>query len=267
MSRPERARTELSVNVDHVATVRQARGGKEPDPIEAAILALDAGASGITVHLREDRRHIQDEDVTRLRALRRGVMNLEMGLTDEMLGIALRVKPERATLVPEKRQELTTEGGLDLGRHAGRIRDGCARLQAAGIEVSLFLDPGLDTIRAAADTGATIVEIHTGAYANAEGSASRRLELQRIQAAALELTKLGIAPHAGHGLNVENVRLLLEIHPFAELAIGHSIISRALFVGMRAAVREMIGALSVKQAQERGSPKKNKKKVEERRRF
>ena len=185
--------TELSVNVDHVATLRQARRGVEPDPIEAAIQALDAGADGITVHLREDRRHIQDQDVTRLRALRRGVMNLEMALTDEMVGIALHVKPERATLVPEKRQELTTEGGLDLSRHGARIREGCARLQGAGIEVSLFLDPDPATIEQAPATGATIVEIHTGAYANAKGPAVGK-ELQRIRAAARDLTRLGIAP-------------------------------------------------------------------------
>jgi len=234
--------TELSVNVDHVATLRQARGGTEPDPIETAILALDAGASGITVHLREDRRHIQDEDVARMRALRRGVMNLEMALTDEMVGIALQVKPERATLVPEKRQELTTEGGLDLKHNGPRIREGCARLEGAGIEVSLFLDPDPVTIQAAPATGATIVEIHTGAYANAKGAAVDR-ELQRIHAAARELTRLGIAPHAGHGLNVANVRPLLRLHPFGELAIGHSIISRAVLVGMKQAVREMLDAI------------------------
>ena len=235
--------TELSVNVDHVATLRQARGGTEPDPIEAAKLALDAGASGITVHLREDRRHVQDEDVTRLRTLRRGVMNLEMALTDEMLGIALRVKPERATLVPEKRQELTTEGGLDLKRHGARVRDDCARLEEAGIAVSLFLDPDHETIQTAAGTGATIVEIHTGAYANAGRTSAAKRELQRIRAAALELERLGIQPHAGHGLSVENVGPLLEIYPFAELAIGHSIISRAILVGMKQAVREMLDAL------------------------
>jgi len=237
--------TELSVNIDHVATLRQARGGTEPDPIEAAISALDAGASGVTVHLREDRRHIQDDDVTRLRALRRGVMNLEMALTDEMVGIALRVKPERATLVPEKRQELTTEGGLDLKRQESRIRDGCARLQDSGIEVSLFLDPDPATIQAVPQTGATIVEIHTGAYANAKGAAVDK-ELQRIRAAAQELTRLGIAPHAGHGLSVRNVPPLLQAHPFGELAIGHSIISRAVLIGMKAAVREMLDALKTR---------------------
>jgi pyridoxine 5-phosphate synthase len=234
---------ELSVNVDHVATLRQARGGREPDPVEAAVAALDAGASGITVHLREDRRHIQDDDVTRLRALRHGVLNLEMALTDEMLRIAAQLKPDRATLVPEKRRELTTEGGLDLKALGTRVRDGCARLREAGITVSLFLDPDPDTIEAARDAGATIVEIHTGAYANAWGTPGGQKELQRIVDAAIQLKRLGITAHAGHGLNVENVRPLLGSHPFQELSIGHSIISRAVIVGMKEAVREMTEAL------------------------
>lgn len=235
--------TELSVNVDHVATLRQARGGREPDPVEAAVRALDAGASGVTVHLREDRRHIQDDDVTRLRALRRGALNLEMALTEEMVRIAVDLKPERATLVPERRQELTTEGGLDLRRRADSVREGCARLKQAGITVSLFLDPDPETIEAAQGTGAGIVEIHTGAYANAWGTAAAEQELARIRAAALQLERLKIAPHAGHGLNVENVRPLLKIYPFPEMSIGHSIISRAVLVGMAQAVREMMEAL------------------------
>jgi pyridoxine 5-phosphate synthase len=235
--------TELSVNVDHVATLRQARGGKEPDPVEAAVQALDAGASGITMHLREDRRHIQDEDLTRMRALHRGILNLEMALTDEMVGIAIRVKPERATLVPERRQELTTEGGLDLKRDPRRIREGCERLREAGIVVSLFLDPDPDTIQAAHDMGVEIVEIHTGAYANAWGTKTADREAERIRAAADQLTRLGISPHAGHGLTVKNVGPLLKLHPFHEMSIGHSIISRALIVGMQEAVREMIEAL------------------------
>jgi pyridoxine 5-phosphate synthase len=235
--------TELSVNVDHVATLRQARGGREPDPVEAAVQALDAGASGITIHLREDRRHIQDDDLTRMRALRRGVLNLEMALTEEMLRIATEVKPERATLVPERRQELTTEGGLDLKRDPGRVREGCARLREAGIAVSLFLDPDPDTIAAAPATGAKIVEIHTGAYANAWGTKTADREAARVGAAAAELARLGIAPHAGHGLNVRNVGALLKLHPFGEMSIGHSIVSRAVIVGMNQAVREMIAAL------------------------
>ena len=237
-------RTELSVNVDHVATLRQARGGREPDPVEAAVAALEAGASGITVHLREDRRHIQDDDLTRLRALRRGVLNLEMAITPEMLRIAAAVKPERATFVPERRQELTTEGGLDLRRYAAEVKESCARLRGAGIAVSLFLDPDPATIEAAGKTGADIVEIHTGAYANSWGTRATDAELRRIHAAATALESLAITPHAGHGLSVENVGRLLATHRFAELSIGHSLVSRALLVGMTSAVREMIEAIS-----------------------
>jgi len=236
--------TELSVNVDHVATLRQARGGREPDPVEAAVAALEAGASGITVHLREDRRHIQDGDVTRLRELRRGVLNLEMAITPEMLRIAAAVKPERATFVPERRQELTTEGGLDLRRYAAEVKEACARLKGAGIAVSLFLDPDPETIEAAGRAGADIVEIHTGAYANAWGSPAAEAELRRIDTAASRLEGLGIKPHAGHGLNVTNVGRLLATHRLGELSIGHSIVSRAVLVGMKAAVREMIEAIS-----------------------
>lgn len=235
--------TELSVNVDHIATLRQARGAREPDPVEAAVEALEAGAAGITVHLREDRRHIQDDDVIRLRALRRGELNLEMAITPEMLGIAERVKPERATFVPEKRLELTTEGGLDLLRYEREVRDACARLGRSGITISLFLDPEPAIIEAAGSTGARIVEIHTGAYANAWGTPALEAELQRIQAAARRLHELGIQPHAGHGLNVRNVGRLLQTHPFSELSIGHSIVSRAVITGMRQAVREMIQAI------------------------
>jgi len=234
---------ELSVNVDHIATLRQARGGVEPDPAEAAAQALEGGAAGITVHLREDRRHIQDRDVERIRALRRGEFNLEMALTEEMLSIALTVKPERATLVPEKRQELTTEGGLDLRRYLPQVRDGCSRLRGAGIPVSLFLDPEPETIAMARETGCTIVEIHTGAYANAFGTPKEDEERRRIVTAARDLERLGIRPHTGHGLNVANVKPLLREYPFHEMSIGHSIVSRAVFVGMKDAVREMVDAL------------------------
>ena len=235
--------TELSVNVDHVATLRQARGGLEPDPAQAAVEALDGGASGITIHLREDRRHIQDEDLARIRALRRGVLNLEMAITPEMLRIAREVKPERATFVPERRQELTTEGGLDLKRYAGEVKDACASLAAAGITVSLFLDPDPAIIEAAGSTGATIVEIHTGAYANSWGGPANDAELRRIQTAATTLERMGIKPHAGHGLNTANVGRLLQAYRFGELSIGHSIVSRAVIVGMKSAVREMIEAI------------------------
>jgi len=235
--------TELSVNVDHVATLRQARGGHEPDPVDAAAVALDAGAAGITVHLREDRRHIQTDDLRRLRALARGVLNLEMALTEEMLSIAEAVKPDRVTLVPEKRQELTTEGGLDLARHAAAVAKGCARLLRAGIPVSLFLDPDPEIVAGASETGAQIVELHTGPYANAWGTSAMQQELARLCAAAKTLERAGVTPHAGHGLNVANVGALLREYRFPEMSIGHSIVARALLVGMDEAVREMLDAL------------------------
>ena len=233
----------MSVNVDHVATLRQARGGREPDPVRAAVLALDAGASGITVHLREDRRHIQDDDLRRLRALRRGVLNLEMALTEEMLSIAEAVRPDRATLVPEKRVELTTEGGLDLVRHADSVKRGCDRLKRAQISVSLFLDPDPETIALARATGAVYVELHTGRYANASDSGSAEAEIDRLEKAARFLEREGLKAHAGHGLTTTNVGALLRRYRFGEASIGHSIISRAVEVGMTEAVREMLEAL------------------------
>ena len=234
---------ELSVNVDHVATLRQARGGVEPDPARAAVLALEAGAAGITIHLREDRRHIQDHDLRRIRALRSGVLNLEMALTPEMIGIALDVLPERATLVPERREELTTEGGLDLRRHREQSKPAALKFQAAGIALSLFLDPDEETVALARECGATIVEIHTGAYANATTAAALERELARIERAARLLDEAGVNVHAGHGLNVSNVGALLRRYPFTELSIGHHIVSRAVEVGMSAAVREMLAAI------------------------
>ncbi|MGE5176981.1 MAG: pyridoxine 5'-phosphate synthase [Hyphomicrobiales bacterium] len=234
----------LSVNVDHVATLRQARGGVEPDPIRAAVLALDAGASGITVHLREDRRHAQDDDLERLRALRRGELNMEMAVTEEMIGIALRLRPERATFVPERRAELTTEGGLDLRVHRDAVREAASRLEGAGIAVSLFLDPGPEIVALAKECGASIVEIHTGAYANARAASAIERELTRIEEAARRLRDQGVATHAGHGLTTANVAALLRRHPFRELSIGHHIIARAVEVGMSAAVREMLAAIA-----------------------
>ncbi len=236
-------KTELSVNVDHVATLRQARGGTEPDPVRAAELALRAGASGITIHLREDRRHIQDEDLRRMRALEGCELNLEMALTDEMIGIAVAVKPDRATLVPERRAELTTEGGLDLRRGEDAIAAGCARLRGAGIVVSLFLNPDVEIADAARRAGATIVEIHTGAYSNARGADHVERELERIERAARAFGSAGLTPHAGHGLTVGNVRPLLGRYRFGELSIGHSIVARALEVGFTRAVHEMIAAI------------------------
>ena len=236
--------TELSVNVDHVATLRQARGGDEPDPARAAVLALDAGAAGITIHLREDRRHIQDRDLEALRALRRGVLNLEMALTDEMIGIAIAARPERVTLVPERRAELTTEGGLDLRRDPKRLNEGCARLVHAGLPLSLFLDPDPDIAGIARDTGATLVEIHTGHYANARGADSVEREMERIERAARAFEAAGLRVHAGHGLNTTNVGPLLTRYRFGEMSIGHHIISRAVEIGMTRAVREMLAALA-----------------------
>ena len=235
--------TELSVNVDHVATLRQARGGDEPDPARAAVLALDAGAAGITVHLREDRRHIQDRDLEAIRALRRGDLNLEMALTDEMVQIAIATRPERVTLVPEKRAELTTEGGLDLHRDPKRLEKECARLVQAGLTISLFLDPDPEIAQLARDTGASIVEIHTGHYANARGADSVERELQRVAQAAKAFEAAGLKVHAGHGLNTTNVGPLLKRYRFGEMSIGHHIMSRAIEIGMTRAVHEMIEAL------------------------
>ena len=237
-------KTELSVNVDHVATLRQARGGDKPDPARAATLALDAGAAGITVHLREDRRHIQDHDLEGIRALGRGVLNLEMALTEEMVDIALRIRPDRATLVPERRAELTTEGGLDLRALETRMARGCAKLVSAGIPLSLFLDPVEDFAEPATRLGASIIEIHTGHYANARGADAIERELDRIGRAARRFQEFGIRPHAGHGLNPANVRELLRRFPFGELSIGHAIIARAIELGMGEAVREMIRAIN-----------------------
>lgn len=233
----------LSVNVDHVATLRQARGGTEPDPVRAAALALEAGAAGITVHLREDRRHIQDEDVRRLRAMRRGELNLEMALTEEMLEIACALVPERSTLVPERREELTTEGGLDLMRHAPAVKRAAPRLRERGIQLSLFLDPVPALAPVARDCGAVMVEIHTGAYANATGDAALRAELERIAAAARAFHAVGLEVHAGHGITTRNVQALLAAFSFTELSIGHHIVSLAVEVGMRAAVEAMLAAM------------------------
>jgi pyridoxine 5''-phosphate synthase len=235
--------TRLNVNIDHIATIRQARQTNEPNPVSAAVICELAGADGITTHLRSDRRHIQDHDLLRIRGLRRGELNLEMALTAEMVEIALRVRPERVTLVPEKREELTTEGGLDLRRHDAEVKRAAPRFQAAGITLSLFLDPEEEIVALARGCGAAMVEIHTGAYANATAPVDQDRELARIQRAARELRDAGVATHAGHGLNVSNVGALLHCHPFSELSIGHHIISRAVEIGMAAAVGEMLGAI------------------------
>ncbi len=228
----------LGVNIDHVATLRQARRARAPDPVHAALAAEAAGADGITLHLREDRRHIQDRDVRALRPLLQTRMNLEMAVTDEMLTIAAEVRPADCCLVPEKRTELTTEGGLDVAGQAARIRAAAAQLAAAGIRVALFIDPEAAQIEAAAASGAPAIELHTGAYAEATGAA-RAVELERLLEAARRATRLGLEVHAGHGLDYYNVQPVAAIEAIVELNIGHAIVARAVFTGLAAAVRDM----------------------------
>jgi len=226
----------LYINVDHVATVRQARGGLEPSPLEAAVQCLAAGADGITAHLREDRRHIQDADVEGLATSARGRFNLEAACTDEMVEIALRLKPVEVTFVPEKRQEVTTEGGLDVKSDMSRIERAVRRVRDAGVRASLFIDPDEESIRASHGVGADAIELHTGQYALAGG---RGPMLDALVGGAATAAKLGLAVHAGHGLNVANVGAVAAIPEIEELNIGHSIVSRAIFVGLTEAVREM----------------------------
>lgn len=228
----------LGVNIDHVATLRQARGTAYPDPVEAAVLAEAAGADSITVHLREDRRHIQERDVLVLRETVKTKLNLELAITDAMLGFALKVKPEDCCLVPERRAELTTEGGLDVRGQLAKLKDACARLKAAGIRVAPFIDPDPDQIDACAEAGAPVVELHTGAYADAEGGKQAQ-ELHRLVQAARHAAHRGIEVHAGHGLHYHNVLPVAAIHEVVELNIGHSIVARAVMAGFPAAVAEM----------------------------
>lgn len=231
---------QLGVNIDHVATIRQARGGTEPDPVAAAAIAEMAGADGITIHLREDRRHIQDRDLRLLRETVQTKVNLEMAATDEMIGIALAVKPEQCTLVPEKRQELTTEGGLDVRLHAQALEKAVARLQEGGIVVSLFIDPDPDQIKAAAKVGADYVEIHTGCFAEAADGKIEEQELIKIENAVKLASKLGLGVNAGHGLTYTNIKKVAALGGIEEFNIGHSIISRAVLVGLDRAVRDMV---------------------------
>ena len=233
----------LGVNVDHVATVRQARRAQLPDPVEAALLAEKAGANGITVHLREDRRHIQEHDVRRLMEQGKTKVNLEMAVTPAMVRFAEKLRPHDACFVPEKRQELTTEGGLNVIAHKRKIKDAVARLQGRGVQVALFIDPVTDQIKCAADTGAHGIEIHTGAYCIATG-AKRERELRKVIAAARLAKQLGLEVHGGHGLDYENVLPIARISEIVELNIGHSIIAKAVIVGIRQAVREMKQLLS-----------------------
>ncbi|MCX7961176.1 MAG: pyridoxine 5'-phosphate synthase [Burkholderiales bacterium] len=237
---------ELGVNVDHVATVRQARRTYEPDPVWAAVEAQLGGADGITVHLREDRRHIQDEDVRRLRELTHVKLNLEMAPTDEMVAIARRLRPEMAMLVPEGRHEITTEGGLDIVSQEARLREQVARLADAGIVVSVFIDADPVQVEAAKRIGAAVCEVHTGPYAHAfrahghdAGSAAVRAELEKIRTAGERIRALGMRFNAGHALNYANVGPVAALPGVRELHIGHAIVARAVFVGMREAVREM----------------------------
>ena len=233
----------LGVNIDHIATLRQARREGVPDVVEAARTVIAAGADGLVVHLREDRRHIQDGDVFAIRDVVRR-LDLEMAATDEIVKIAKTVKPTYATLVPERREELTTEGGLDVARHFGAIQKAVGTLREAGIEVSLFVDPVRAQIDAAQKTGAGIIELHTGAYANAQSTASRLKELENQQRATEYAASLGLHVNAGHGLTIDNVGPIARIPHMEELNIGFSIIARALFVGLSEAVAEMKRAIS-----------------------
>lgn len=228
----------LGVNIDHVATLRQARGTPYPRPADAVVIAERAGADSITVHLREDRRHIQDRDLAEIAAVMQTHMNLELAVTDEMLGIACEAAPGDCCLVPERREELTTEGGLEVAGQVARIRAACSRLADAGVRVSLFIDPDERQLEAAVACGAPVVELHTGAYAEADGK-RRAAELQRLVAAAAMGERLGLVVNAGHGLNYDNVGEIAVIPQIVELNIGHAIVSRAVFDGLAVAVSEM----------------------------
>jgi pyridoxine 5-phosphate synthase len=230
----------LGVNIDHVATLRQARGGREPDPVWAAVLAELGGADGITVHLREDRRHIQDRDLLLLRQSVGVRLNLELAAEPGVMAIALPARPDQVTFVPERRQELTTEGGLDVAGQAVRVGEAVKQCRDQGIEVALFIDPDPRQVEAALATGATALELHTGRYAEAaEGTRASRLELAALRGAAQATVAAGLELHAGHGLNYRNVAAVARLDRMAELNIGHSIISRAVFLGLTQAVREM----------------------------
>jgi len=230
----------LGVNVDHVATIREARKGIEPDPIAAAVLVELAGADGIVCHLREDRRHLKDRDLSLLRQIVRTHLNLEMAATDEMIKKAIKILPDMVTLVPERRQEVTTEGGLDITANYDYLEEVTSSLRANNIVVSFFIDPDIYQIKSAAKLGADYVELHTGSYANANDLNKVMEELERIKSMAAAAAKLGLGVSAGHGLNYQNVVDIAKINKIEELNIGHSIISRAVLVGMDRAVREMI---------------------------
>ncbi|MBM4192039.1 MAG: pyridoxine 5'-phosphate synthase [Gammaproteobacteria bacterium] len=229
---------ELGVNIDHVATLRQARRGLVPSPVEAALIAEQSGADNITLHLREDRRHIQDTDVETLRQKLKTRMNLEMASTDEMIAIAQRVRPADCCLVPERRAEITTEGGLDVVSQTDRLRESCALLAASGIRVALFIDPEPSQVEATASVGVPVIELHTGRYCESTG-AERANELKRLRASARLAKTIGLEVHAGHGLNYDNVTPVAAIPEIVELNVGHAIVGRAVFVGLPTAVRDM----------------------------
>lgn len=230
---------DLGVNIDHVATLRNARGTTYPDPIRAALLAEEAGADVITLHLREDRRHIKDADVVAIRPLLLTRMNLESAVTTEMLDFACRIKPQDVCLVPERRAEVTTEGGLDVVRYFTQIQAAIKQLQAENIRVSLFIDPDTAQIQAAAEAGAPVIELHTGRYADAHTPEQQARELLRVKSGALEGVKLGLKVNAGHGLHYANVQAIAAIADITELNIGHAIVAQAVFTGWQAAVSEM----------------------------
>jgi pyridoxine 5-phosphate synthase len=235
----------LGLNIDHVATLRQVRGTRYPNVLQAALIGEAAGADAITLHLREDRRHIQDRDVEILRDMLQTRMNLESAITDEMLAFALRIKPHDVCFVPERREELTTEGGLDVLRYFDQVKHACAKCAEAGIRVSLFIDPDKKQLDAARAAGAPVVEIHTGKYADASSVPEQAHELARIQHAVVHAVELGLQVNAGHGLNYHNVQPIVAIPDIRELNIGHAIISEALFIGLEQAVRKMKALLTV----------------------
>ncbi|HYD62429.1 MAG TPA: pyridoxine 5'-phosphate synthase [Noviherbaspirillum sp.] len=230
---------DLGVNIDHVATLRNARGTTYPDPVQAALLAEEAGADCITLHMREDRRHIKDADVEAIRPQLRTRMNLEAAVTREMLDFACRIRPQDVCLVPERRNEVTTEGGLDVARHFADVQAAVRQLQTEGIRVSLFIDAEPEQIRAAAEAGAPVIEIHTGRYADATSESEQQKELERVQVGVLEGVRLGLKVNAGHGLHYTNVQAIAAIPEIAELNIGHAIVAQAVFIGWKNAVKEM----------------------------
>ena len=236
---PQSPIIDLGINIDHVATLRNARGTAYPDPLQAALLAEKAGADAITLHLREDRRHIKDADVVAIRPLLCTRMNLESAITTEMLDFACKIRPQDVCLVPERREEVTTEGGLDVMRYFSQVQSAIRQLQAENIRVSLFIDAESEQIAAAREAGAPVIELHTGRYADAHEAAAQQKELERIQAGVLEGVKCGLKVNAGHGLHYTNVQAIAAIRDIAELNIGHAIVAHALFVGWQNAVREM----------------------------